>query len=582
MRLHLALLAGVLGLFSLAGVCRAGQQNVPSPLRLLPADTEFFIQIREPHKLADVATKMEVLARAQKLAFVKNQLDTTNVRRALQLLAHVEKRMGDKWPALLEKLAKGGIALGSKYGDKAPALLVIQSDDEKTTKQFAGLAAEFIESELARQESKEKLETTEEQDHERYQVGTDFFAARFGAALIVSNNKDARDKAIALCRGEQKKSLATHPEVIDAAKLLPPNPLADAWFDLSKSKQSEGAKGVFDTPRNDPTLTVLFGGYLDVIGRSPYLAVALTQDKDALSLTIRAPRGRDGMGPDRSLHVGEKDDPGLLPLLAPKGTLYSSSYYLDVAKTWQDRDKLFPQKSAEEFTKANRQSKYFTLGLSSYSALLESAGAHHRVVVTNPGKSGYKRSPKTAVQSFAFVAELRKPERFDWTMSLALRTLGTALSFQYDLIRDERRHNGVKVVGWRFDETKELEGDENDQRFGYSPCYARVGDSFVFCSTIELCHNLIDELKAEKQKKTLERVKGPSAIERFHANGLAQLLEGMEDQLITQAILDQAIEPSEAKQQVRDLIDFVKSLDDVTSQLVYEDKYTHYTFRFGK
>ena len=56
----------------------------------------------------------------------------------------------------------------------------------------------------------------------------------------------------------------------------------------------------------------------------------------------------------------------------------------------------------------------------------------------------------------------------------------------------------------------------------------------------------------------------------------------MEDQLITQAMLDQAIEPGEAKQQVRELIDFVKGLGDVTSELAYEDKYTHYTFRFGK
>ena len=58
------------------------------------------------------------------------------------------------------------------------------------------------------------------------------------------------------------------------------------------------------------------------------------------------------MGPDKALHVGEKNDPGCLPLLAPKGTLYSVSFYHDFAKTWQDRDKLFTKQNADELTKA--------------------------------------------------------------------------------------------------------------------------------------------------------------------------------------------------------------------------------------
>src|SRR5262249_42317813 len=286
---------------------------------------------------------------------------------------------------------------------------------------FADLAAELIEDELARQESKDKLEKATLKDHETYQVGKDFFAARLGAALVVSNNKDLRDRAIALYRGNENKSLATHPDVLDAANLLPEKPLADAWFDLTKAKQSEGAKGAFKTPRDDINLTIVFGAYVDVIGRSPYLAVALTQEKEGYSLTIRAPRGLDGMGPDKGLHVGEKDDPGCLPLLAPKDVVYSTSFYYDFAKIWQDREQLFPKASADEFTKANRQSKYFTLGLASYSQVLESLGKHHRFVVANQTKPGYKRTPKTPQEAYAFVVDLRNPDRFDWTASLALR-----------------------------------------------------------------------------------------------------------------------------------------------------------------
>ena len=199
MRLPLALLA--LGALWLAGPCRADEAKPPSPLRLLPAETQFILRVHQPHRVADLAQKAELLGKLQKLEVVKKQLDKTSVRRSFQLLAHVEKRMGAKWPVLLEKLARGGAVLGGRYGDKAPVLLVLQGDDEKATKEFTALAAELIEAELARQESKEKLEKTAEKDGETYQVGGDFFAARLGAALVVSNNKDARDAAVALYRG---------------------------------------------------------------------------------------------------------------------------------------------------------------------------------------------------------------------------------------------------------------------------------------------------------------------------------------------------------------------------------------------
>jgi hypothetical protein len=223
---------------------------------------------------------------------------------------------------------------------------------------------------------------------------------------------------------------------------------------------------------------------------------------------------------------------------------------------------------------------FATLGLGRISHLLQATGTRHRFVLVNPGKSGYQRTPKTQVQSFAFVAELRDADWFDWRMSLALRTLGLTLSYQYNLNRKEGKHNGVNVVGYRFDEKKELDGDENDSRFGYSPCFARVGKYFVFCSTIELCHDLIDEMKAA-EKKTVKTSKYKST-DRFYGAGFAGLLEGMEDQLITQAILDQAIEPDEAKKQVRELIDVVKGLGNVTSHVDVKDKETHYTFRLGK
>src|SRR5262245_49687489 len=134
MRLLPILAAGLVGCLLAAGPRPA--ETPPSPLRLIPAEADVLIEVPDPRHIAEVLGKIDVLTEVQKLAFVKEQLDSTSVRRARQLLAYMEKKLGGKWPALLEKLAGGGIALGAKYGNNPPAVLVLQGSDEKLAGQF--------------------------------------------------------------------------------------------------------------------------------------------------------------------------------------------------------------------------------------------------------------------------------------------------------------------------------------------------------------------------------------------------------------------------------------------------------------
>lgn len=578
MRASLALTAGLV-LLTAAGLGRCDQ---PSPLRLLPAGTDFYVQIREPHKAVPLVQKHDLVAKARKLAFVKDKLDSVAFRRAMQMLTHAEQKMNAEWPAMLEKLASGGVVLGGKYGDKAPVLLVMQGGDEAATKRFVSLAVEVLDEELARQESKERVVKRAEKDHDSYQIGPEFFAARLGSALVVSNDEKTRDAAVALYRKQGAGGLGDDARVKDAAKLLPKAPLADAWFDLSAAHKAEGGKKLFETPRDDFQLTLLFGAYFDVLGRSPYAAAALTHDDGAFELTVRAPRGREGMGPDRALHLFSDDQPGAQTPLTPKGTMYSTSFTFDFAKVWQDRDKLFTAANAKGLADFDKQSAWYLLGTNRASALLESAGRRHRYVHVMPTEpSGYGRKPKTPVTSFAVVSETSAPDKFFGTTSFALRTVGLGLSFQYGLSRRDERYEGVEIVGWRFDEKKPLAGDENDSRFGYSPCFARVGRQFVVSSTVELCRDLIDELHAERTKKVGQQARYKSR-DRFCGAGLAAYLEAREDEFVTKAMLEQGIDAAEARKQVREVAAFVKGVGDVTSWVDFQERRTEYTFRLGK
>jgi hypothetical protein len=183
-------------------------------------------------------------------------------------------------------------------------------------------------------------------------------------------------------------------------------------------------------------------------------------------------------------------------------------------------------------------------------------------VVVQQGKVGYKKEPRQRFPAFALVAEMREPDKFSQSMEGALRGAALLATTQVKLQLTEEKHAGVAITGYRFDEKTEFKPDINDVRFNFSPCFARVGDQFIFCSTLELCREMVELLQAEQKTPPASTPQFPQG--RFTSSGVARVLEGVRDQLITQTILDQAVTPAEARKQVQAFIDMVRSLGSAT------------------
>jgi hypothetical protein len=573
-------LGGLAGLALFAAVARADAP--PDPLRLAPEQADFFVEVMQPRSLVEAGTSTDLLKTVLALPPVREYYDSTSARRAYQLLAYYEKELGAKWPALLDKLAGGGIVLAGKFGDNPQAaLLVIQGTDADLMAKFYDTTLDVIAQELVRQgESKAAIMKGSYKEVPTVHVG-DFHAARAGAALLVSNKEEALHLALDRHLDGGKHSLATLPAVKDSAKLLPPGPLARLWLNLDTVKQNPQAKEIFTSPRNDVNLTVLFGGQLDVATRSPYLSAGLYKEKDGFLATLRLPAGRQGSGADFALHVPPADGPGLLPLLEPKDVAYSSSFYLDVSKIWDDRTKLFNEKQAKAIEEAGKNAGVRLIGLSP-DKVLKQAGARHRVVVVDQPKSAYKDAPPSQpIPAFAFITEMRDPDEFSKSMESSLRAAALAATLQGNikLKVSEEKHGDYTITGWRFPVDVKLDSDAGNIRFNFSPCFVRVRNQFVFCSTLELCHQLVDLLDKET-KGELPKGRHAATASRFYGSGGAALLRGAQDILVTQAVLDQAVTPEAAREQVKTLIELVQRLGAVDTEVVYEAKQFRYDLRW--
>jgi hypothetical protein len=549
----------------------------PDPLQLLPGQAELVVAVERPRGLVESVTTLDLLKEGLRLEAVREATDIAPVRRFYRLVAYYEKELGATWPELLDQVAGRGVALAVKFGPDGQnqATLAVVATDPRQLDRFVKLVERVAEEELARQEAKERPVKATYRGVETLQVGKDFHAAVAGPVLLLASTSDALHAAIDRQQGDAKAG----PSLADAAgpkaaRGLQKGALAWLWFDLARARQVPGVKDALAKPSNDPGQAVLFGGWIDIVRRADFVSAGLYREADGFRLSVRLPVGRDGMTPELGLHLPPAGQPGSLPPLEPKGVLFSSTFYLDLSKTWEEREKLFTAKNAKALEEFDKNGSRFLVG-TSVSKLLKQAGPYHRVVVSQPSQPAYKIEPGVKAPAFAYVTSMRDPA-FGKSVEAMVRAAGLfALGAQLKLKMVEEKHGDVTLVGYRFAEDAPFpgNGDPSNIRYNFTPCFATVGDQVFIASTMDLGRELIDLLK-----KTPDPSAGSPATTRmrFYASGGAAAFEASGDQLLTQTILDRAATIAEAKKQIAEGLAYLRKLGVVELTADYGPA----TFRF--
>jgi hypothetical protein len=567
------------GLIGLCLAVPAHAQTPRPPLRLVHESADVLLEVPNPRQLVETLTNLYTLQQLQVFPTYRELLASTPVRRGKQLVAYLEKELGAPWPVLLDRLAGGGAFFAAKFAPTPPsALLVIQARDEKLLGKFFQVGLRVIDDELARQEGKGRLSRADYKGLPVAHAGNDFWMGLAGSALLFANSEKALQTALDRHLGTETKSLADSKNLEESRTLLPPGPLARLWLSLDAAHNNGPAKELYKTPRDDFNVTVAFGTYVDLVGRSPYVCAGLYPHDDGFTLTVRMPRGLDGMGTDRLLHLPPAGQPGSRPLLHPKGVLYSDSNYFNFAAVWEERTKLFPEKQVAALEEFDKKSAPFLLGKRMHE-LLTQVSPYYRFVAVHQPTVGYKTTPNTVIPAFALVSEVREAEAFGKSMEAILRGAALLASTQVKLKAVEEKCGDCKLVGWRFPEDQPFRNDNTNFRFNFSPCFTRVGNQLVYCSTLELAREMVDLLQKEQKEKPASSATPTRAV--FFAEGLAGLLESFQDRLITQTILDQAVKPDEARAQIQALASLVRRLGTFELSAHYSPKDFHYDLRLA-
>ncbi len=544
------------------------------PLRLVPRQADFALRIDSPSRLLEAVLETEPLMALKQFAAVREVLASANAKRVAKLLTYYEKELGAPWPDLLDRLTGGGVVLAGRFDrtNQSPALLVIQSKDEMLLKRAFSLVLKVIEQEQIRQDAHERPKKDSYRGLEIVHVGNNLHLARAGSALLVSNKVGGVERGLDLYINGRFDSLTEAAGPKDAGKLLPPAPLVSLWVNLEPAQESPEGQQSFKRPKSDPGQLLFAGGLLDVIGKSPFVALGAYHRPDGTWMTtVRMPRGRDATPEGQGLHLAPVGKPGCLPPLAPADMLFSSSFYLDLGKFWTDREKLLTEGSRKGLDQAEKNLGRFLAGRK-LSELLTQSGPYHRFVAAAQVKSGYAPHPNQIIPAFAYNVSMRDPG-FGQAMNGLLRAAALLAGAQAKLKLVEESIDGVTLVGYRFPEDGALPGDVNNIRFNFSPCYAAVGDQFFAASTIEMGRELIRTLKKPAANIPATDMADKSILS---AAGGAALLKGFEDQLLTQAALNGAVTIDQARPEVTKFIGWVSTL----GTLDFDTEYLPHEFRF--
>jgi hypothetical protein len=554
-----------------------------SPARYIPFQPDALLGIPSPRNAIEALLAFEPLKQLPETAPVREFYDSTNVLRFKKLVAFFEKELGSPWPELLDRLAGAGAVFALKQDSDSPKasfLMVIEGRDPSGVAKFFALSTEIIDQELGRQEAKEKFERSTHRGAPTIQVGNEFHAASTGPVILISNTKKTLHAAISRVLNNEFSSTAAS-NMAEAQKSLPPIPLAWGWLNLETIRKTQQGKEVFAQPRNEPALTVAFGGWLDMARRARFLCGGLYPDQRGFRATVQMPAGRNGMPAELSVHVPPSEQAGALPLLEPKGVVVSSSYYLDLSKFWSERTKLFNPQQVKAFEEFEKKSGPFLLG-NRFGKLLAQAGTHHRFLVTDNSDKYAGQGAKEAKLRLGYALVLdARDKQFNKAVASMLRAAALLAGTQVKLQLVEEKHGSTTLVGYRVPEEFLNRPENRNGPLSYitSPCFAAVGDQFVVSSTMELGREMIGLLEREAAEKS----KGTHPLSTqtwVYASGAAGLLRAAEDQLIGQAILNQAVNSAEAKEQLDKTIDWVGRLGQLRIEAQYGQCDFHLDIRY--
>ena len=323
---------------------------------------------------------------------------------------------------------------------------------------------------------------------------------------------------------------------------------------------------------DNPLISLLFGGYLELAGGSPYLGSTLDVRENSFELRSTVAGNPDQFdAPHRPFVLSEAPVPRAeVPSL--KSPLNGFSLTRDFASWYRNREALLDAALLPNFDKFETGLATFLSGRDFGEDVLPTLGQRLTIVTAPQSYSQLKGKPGVQLPGLGLILDLAKPAEANDLLNLVFQTvvlvsnLQAAQEGRQSFVLSSESYRDTQIAFAKY--VKQPEGKNLPISYNFQPASARVGDRYIFATSLETCRELIDSLKSEGESRPVSRSDAPPQGVRdlyFEVSPVvaADLLKLNESVLHAQS-LQQGKSAEQADQELKTLLTLLRQLTPFT------------------
>lgn len=562
-----------MGLLSVGYWCFLGSWVAAAektPRDLIPATVVGYAEIPQPGKLVDTVLDHPLAKQLQALPDYQKAFQSPEYQKGLEVLAAVERSLGEKAPPGFSKLTSGGICVGFDLASQG-VVFVSRSSDKALADKARDTFLELARAAAKDQGQPDPVKAMEVRGLKGHQIGELRLIVHDGW-IIAANKSLSMSLAVSNLLDAEPQSLASEPQFKAAYAKRLPNAAMWSYVDLRLIRGTGILKALASKKSDNPVGELLAGGVIAALPDAPYVTTTIQLDEQRLAVTLGMPCDVAAAAKQKEFYFGPAGLGQSPPLLAPKNTLFSFTTYRDFGAMWKHAPDLFDEEINAKFVEAEGTLKTLFAGRDFRDEILGNLRPGMQVVST---RQVYKEGdvvPAIKLPAIALVMQMKNPAE---TARIFKVTYQSFIGF----INIAGGQNGIDPLDLNSEKVGDAlvvsaeylpPDDEKTKKaappqFNASPTAAFIGDKFILSSTKALALEL-----AELVQKAPPTPAGTNTALHFDGQIAQAMLADNRETLISQNMLEQGHDRTAAEKQIGGLLDAAKHFAGSTLKLMQD------------
>jgi hypothetical protein len=256
--------------------------------------------------------------------------------------------------------------------------------------------------------------------------------------------------------------------------------------------------------------------------------------------------------------------------LVTPGTIGTFTMFRDLAGLWVARDELFDEATVAKFAQADTQLGLFFSGRDFGPEVLGELEAPVQFIVARQSYAADKPTPALKLPAFALAFRLKHADDFapellmTYQKFVGIFNITGGQEGRPQLLLSTEEYKGTTVSKATYLHDSKASKENAPPHYNFSPACARIGDHFVFGSTVGIVRQVVDALQ-----QSPAALKDNTAL-TVESAPLAAILADNKELLITQNMLSQGHSRAEAETAVQTILDVLGKLKEFALRIADE------------